>query len=151
MKKTGLALGLMMAAAPALAHDYHSGDLAIGHPWSRATPPGMDKAVGYLTLTNEGESPVRFTGASSPRADSVGIHETRTEDGMMTMTPVDNGLTVAPGQTVTLKPKSYHLMLMGLEKPLKEGDQVPVTLTFDGAPSRKVELHVEGAGGSPTQ
>ncbi|PVY79037.1 hypothetical protein C8D92_101243 [Tamilnaduibacter salinus] len=148
MRQAGLVLSLLMLATSALAHEYQSGDITIGHPWSRATPPGVDKGVGYLTLTNEGQEPITVTGAASPRANSVGIHETRMEEGMMTMAPVSNGLTVAPGQTVEFKPKSYHLMLMGLDQPLEEGERVPVTLVFDGAPSRQVELHVEGAGGA---
>jgi len=34
---------------------------------------------------------------------------------------------------VTLAPGGYHIMLMGLKQPLKEGDSFPVTLGFQGS------------------
>ena len=55
------------------------------------------------------------------------------KDGVMKMRPLDNGLTIDPGKTVKLAPGGYHLMMIDLKDPLKQGDTVPVTLKFEKA------------------
>ena len=56
------------------------------------------------------------------------------------------GLTIEPGKTVKLAPGGYHLMMMDLKKPLKQGGKVPVTLEFEKAGKVTVSFDVEGAG-----
>jgi copper(I)-binding protein len=60
--------------------------------------------------------------------------------------PVENGLTIEPGKTVKLAPGGYHLMMMDLKEPLKQGDKVPVTLEFEKAGKVTVSLDVQGLG-----
>ena len=67
-------------------------------------------------------------------------------NGVMTMRPLDNGLTIAAGQTVKLAPGGYHLMMSDLKSPLKAGEKVPVTLNFEKAGSVTVTLEVERVG-----
>lgn len=138
-----LSLGLLAAATPAMAHDYQHGSLTISHPWSRPTPPGTPVGVGYMTISNHGEESVTLVSGQTPVAARVSIHETTMEDGLMKMRPLRDGLTVPAGETVSLKPHSYHLMLEQLERPLKEGEHVPLTLTFEELGPLDVELQVE--------
>lgn len=126
-----------------MAHEYSHGKVSIDHPWSRPTPPGAPMGVGYLVIRNHGDSDITLIGASTPRADDVSIHETRMKDDVMRMQPLKNGLGIAAGETVELKPHSYHLMLEALAKPLKEGERVPLTLEFEGAEAMDVELNVQ--------
>jgi copper(I)-binding protein len=74
-----------------------------------------------------------------------------TKDGVMTMRPVDEGLAIDPGKTVTLAPGGYHLMLLGLKKPLREGDKVAITLKFERAGVVGIALNVEGVGAKAPQ
>jgi copper(I)-binding protein len=69
-----------------------------------------------------------------------------TENGVMKMRPVEQGLTIDPGKTVKLAPGGYHLMMMDLKSPLKQGDKEPVTLEFEKAGKVTVSLDVEGVG-----
>ncbi len=140
------AVMLALTATPALAHDYNAGPLHIGHPWARATPKGTTVGGAYLTVTNNGTTPDKLVRATSPVAKQVSVHEMKAENGIMKMRPVQGGLKIEPGQTVTLKPSGYHLMLEDLNKPLKEGERVPATLEFANAGKVKVELAVEGMG-----
>ena len=147
MKRThlfnvGLLLAAATLAAPVLAHDYSQGDIHIEHPWSRPTPPGTPMGVGYMVISNHGNQDVTLTSAQSPRASNVSIHETHMHDGVMRMSPVKGGLVIPAGETVELKPHSYHLMLEQLTKPLAEGELIPVELAFDGAEAMAVELEV---------
>lgn len=132
-----------LIATPALAHDYTTGTVTIDHPWSRPTPPGVPMGVGYMAITNHGDSDITFTSATTPRAESVSIHESTMNDGTMSMRPLKDGLTIPAGETVELKPHSYHLMLEKLEGRLKEGERVPLTVNFEGAETMEVELNVE--------
>jgi copper(I)-binding protein len=142
----GAALLACLLAAPAGAEDVKAGDLVITQAWSRATPGGAKIGSGYLTIENKGSAPDRLTGGSADVADKVQIHEMATTNGVMTMRPLDNGLTIEPGKTVKLAPGGYHLMLFDLKSPLKQGDKVPVTLEFEKAGKVKLTLDVQGVG-----
>jgi len=149
MRFRTIALAVTLAAlcaAPALAQDITAGTLRIAKPWSRATPGGAKVGGGYLTITNTGTTPDRLVSATTTVADHVEIHEMATKDGVMTMRPLASGLAIEPGKTVALAPGSYHLMLMNLKAPLKQGDKVPVTLTFEKAGKVDVTLDVQGLG-----
>lgn len=152
-----LAASLLMACsalniAPAIAHDHAGGSVTIDHPWSRPTPPGSPMGVGYLTISNSGDSDITLTSAETPRAAQVSIHQSTMNNGVMSMRPLKNGLLIPAGNTVELKPHGYHLMLEKLEEPLKEGERIPLTLRFDGAKPVNVELQVESLdGASPTE
>ncbi len=67
-------------------------------------------------------------------------------NGVMTMRPLDKGLAIEPGKTVKLAPGGYHLMLMDLKNPLKQGDKVPLTLEFEKAGKVALSLDVQGVG-----
>ena len=139
------ALVLASSSALALAHEYRLGELEIGHPWARATLPAAKVGGGYLTITNEGASPDRLVGGSSPIAGRVEVHSMEIKEGVMTMRPMTDGLEIPPNGTIELAPGGYHLMLMDLQEPLKEGERVSLTLEFEHAGTVDVELAVEPA------
>ena len=58
------------------------------------------------------------------------------DGGMMKMSAID-ALALPAGKTVELKPGGYHVMLMDLAQPLKEGETVPLTLTFEDKAGKK--------------
>lgn len=132
----------MPAAAPAIT----LGALRIEAPWLRATPGGAKVAGGYLRVTNTGTEPDRLVSASSPVAARGEMHEMSNENGVMKMREVEGGIAVAPGATVELKPGGFHLMLMDLRAPLKEGESAAVTLVFEKAGRVEVTFPVAGMG-----
>lgn len=144
------AAAFVVAAAPALAHDYRAGDIAIGHPWTRATPPMAKVGGGYLEMTNEGRTVDRLLGGSSPVAGRVEIHNMEMTDGIMKMRPVPGGVEIPAGETVKLAPGGYHFMLLDLKQPIAEGEMIPVTLEFEGAGTIDVELAAGPVGSTAT-
>jgi copper(I)-binding protein len=136
----------LLLVSPALAHDYKVAALEVAHPWARATPPSAPAGGGFLTITNTGTTPDRLVSVRSPAADLVQIHEMKMDGSVMRMREVEKGLEIPAGKSVTLAPGGYHLMMMGLKAPLKQGTQVPVTLVFEKAGPLDVELNVEGLG-----
>lgn len=139
-----LAATLSLAALPAMAHDYTVGDIAVGHPWTRAAGANGNGA-GFMVLRNTGSQPDRLISATTEAARRVELH-TMTRDGdVMRMRPVQD-IPVAPGETVELRPGSFHIMMVGLTAPLQQGTRVPLTLRFERAGEVRVELAVEAAG-----
>jgi len=144
-----LAFAAVMASVftvPAQAGDAKAGDIVITQAWSRATPNGAKIAGGYLTIENKGAAPDRLVGGSGEIAGKVEIHEMAMNNGVMTMRPLDKGLAIEPGKTVKFAPGGYHLMLMDLKGPFKQGDKVPLTLEFEKAGKVTLSLDVQGVG-----
>lgn len=138
---------LVLAATAAQAHDYSVGQLAIAHPWTRATPQGAKVGGGYLTVTNNGKEADRLMGVTATSAGQVEIHEMKTENGVMTMRPLgEGGVEIKPGETVALKPGGYHIMFMNLKEPFKQGEAVKGELEFQKAGKLQVEFKVEPVG-----
>jgi copper(I)-binding protein len=138
---------LPFAATAARAADaYDVGPIHITQPWARATPKGASTAAGYLTITNTGTAPDRVTCAGSDAAGQCQIHSMTMENGVMKMRPVDDGVEIKPGETVTLKPSSLHMMLLDLKHPLEAGGTVAATLQFEKAGTVKVDLAVVAIG-----
>jgi hypothetical protein len=133
-------------AAPARAEEIKAGDLVITQAWSRATPNGAKIAGGYLTIENKGSAPDRLIGGAGDIAGKIEVHEMAMNNGVMTMRPLDKGLTIEPGKTVKLAPGGSHLMMFDLKGPLKQGDKVPVTLELEKAGKVQVSLDVQGVG-----
>ena len=142
------ALLLAMLATDARAEDYKIGNLQISQPWARATPKGAAVAGGYLKITNTGTTPDRLLGGSTDVAKRFEVHEMSMDGGVMKMRELKNGLDIAPGATVELKPSSYHIMMQGLARPLAKGERVKASLTFEKAGKGEVEFAVEAIGAS---
>jgi copper(I)-binding protein len=140
------ALAITLFIASARAEEVKAGDLVISQAWSRATPSGAKIAGGYLTIENKGTSADRLVGGGGDVAGRVEMHEMAMDNGVMKMRPLDKGLAIEPGKTVKFAPGGYHLMLMDIKQPLKQGDKVPVTLEFEKAGKVTVSLDVQGVG-----
>ncbi|MDQ0327056.1 copper(I)-binding protein [Rhodopseudomonas julia] len=140
------AAALVIAATPAFAHGYKLGNLEIGHPWTRATPPSATAGGGFLKITNNGDEDDRLVSASSPIAARVELHTMDMSDGVMKMRPLEDGIPVPAGATVELKPGSLHVMFIDLTAPIEEGESVPATLNFEKAGSVDVEMSATAVG-----
>ena len=144
-----LAAALMLMAGPGIAETYRAGAIQVEQPWARATPKGATIGAGYMKITNTGSEPDRLVGGSAPFAGRLEVHSMTMEQGVMKMREVKDGLEIKPGETVELKPGGYHMMFVGLKQPLKQGEDLIVTLKFAKGGTVEVKYPVEavGAGG----
>ena len=129
----------LIAALPALA-----GELTVSNAWSRTTPPGVTVGVAYFTLKNDTGKSDRLLKISSPIAAKVQVHRTEVQDGMARMREVAV-LHVDANQTVEFAPNGMHVMLMGLKKPLVEGQKFELELLFEVAGPRKIQVTIRRA------
>jgi len=140
-------VSVMIAAAfPAFAQGTGSSTMAVEQPWARATPAGAKTGAVYMTLDNKSGTADRPTGVSSDVADKLQIHEMKVENGVMKMREIAGGLSIPASGSVVLKPGSYHVMLIGLKKPLTVGEKFPLTLTFEKAGNISVTVPVQAMG-----
>jgi copper(I)-binding protein len=136
-----LLLFVLSMTSPSFAHEYKVQDLTIGHPWSRATPGGAKVGVVYITLINDGKTADRLIKVSTPVAASASIHSSVQDGDIMRMREVE-GIEIPAGKEIELKPGGLHIMLMGLTRPLKDGEMFPLTLTFAKAGEVALEAMV---------
>ncbi len=135
-------LGFLMGMGSALAQD---GGIRIDQAWARATPGAATPGAVSVTLRNIGNTPDALIAASTPVADKAEPHMMKMENSIMEMRAVSS-LAIAPGQSVVLEPSGYHIMLIGLKKPLKEGDHIPLSLTFEHSGTQEVMVSVAKIG-----
>ena len=143
-------IAIALASGLAIAADFQLQSLAIKEPFARATPPSAKTAGVFMTIENKGKSADRLLSASSPIAAIVEIHETTMDGGMMKMRELRD-LEIKAGATLTLKPGGYHVMLMDLKQPLKQGEVVPLTLKFEKSGSVEIKASIEAMGAAHMQ
>jgi len=119
--------------------------LEISRPWARAATTAAGTGGGFFTVANTGDAD-RLVAAATDAAEKVEIHQIKVVGPDIRMRPVENGLAFPAGTTITLKPRGYHLLMTGLKAPLVVGNKVPVTLTFEKAGTRSIDLVVEAPG-----
>ena len=145
-KFVALVVSLVVASA-ALAQ---TNQLEVSNAWARATPGKAENGAAYLTI--QSPTPDRLLSVSAPVAKKAELHTMSMEGMVMKMRPLAN-LDIPAGQPVTLKPGGEHVMLLGLDAPLREGQSFPLILTFEKAGTRTVTVAIEkpGAAGPATQ
>lgn len=147
MRKAWLIIGALTAGAPhAMAA---SPTMAVQQAWSRATPPGAQTAVVYMTIVDSG-APDLLISITTPVAGMATMHRTVTHDHTSQMLPVKT-LAVSAGQPAVFAPGGYHVMLTSLHQALMQGQTFPITLMFQhaGAVQAQVSVQAIGAGGPP--
>jgi copper(I)-binding protein len=136
----GALLGATLFAAPSWA-----ADITVTNAWARASA-GMARAgAAFLTITNSGSSDDRLLAASAPVSGVAELHTHIKEGDVMRMRRVED-IPVKAGETVTLQPGGLHVMFMGLNDGLKEGQTFPLTLTFENAGTVETTVTVGAAG-----
>jgi len=140
----------LMAASTAFAQAGDNAKIVVQEPWARATPSGAMSGAAYMTIDNKSTAADRLTGVASEVAAKVQVHEMKVVNGVMQMRELADGLAIPAGKSVTLKPGSYHVMLMGLKKPLVAGQSFPLTLTFAKAGTISVTVPIKAMGAPKT-
>ena len=116
-------------------------ELVVEDAWVRGLPPGVANTAAYMTLHNTGSEDIVLTGAVSPVAGRVQLHDTMDHGGMLHMAHVDT-LTIPAGGDVKLATGGLHLMLMELTAMPAPGTDVELTLQFADGSSQALTLPV---------
>ena len=133
-----LAAGLLLSAGVlAGAAD----TVSVEDPYVRLAPPNAPATGAFMVIKNSGDKDVKVLKADNPASRVTELHTHINDGGVMKMRPVPAIEVKAKGEAV-LKPGGLHVMLIDLKAPMKEGETVPITLTFDDGSSKKVDAKV---------
>ena len=134
MKK--LVLAVLLACSPLLA----LAQVVVKDPWVRATVAQQRTTGAFMQLTAPRDT--RLVEVRSPVAGTVEIHEMSMDNNVMKMRAV-SGIDLPAGKPVALKSGGYHVMLMDLKSPVKEGDSLPLTLVFESADKKRESMEIK--------
>lgn len=115
-------------------------EVTVKDAWVRGTVPAQKATGAFLTLTSTVDA--KLLSARTPIAERAEIHKTENHGGMMHMGAVD-AVDLPAGKEVKLAPGGYHVMIMGLKKPVEANAKVPLTLTIQEKGGAKKTVEVE--------
>jgi len=144
--RAALAVLFGCLTAVAAAQEFSAGAIKVSKVWTREVPAGAKVAAGFMTITNTGKEPDTLIGGTVPFAAKFEVHEMKMDGGIMQMRQLSPGLVLKPGETVVLRPGSFHVMFMDLTGEPKKGTPAKGTLIFEKAGKIDVEYTVEGIG-----
>ena len=134
---------------PAHAVEVKSGPIAVDGAWARATTAQAQAGGAFMTIANAGPAADQLVAVRTDIADRAEIHLTVESDGVMKMREAEAGVAIPAGQSVEFRPGGYHVMLMGLKRPLTAGESFPLALTFDKAGQVQIQVEVKPANHMP--
>ena len=136
------AAAFLAAVSDARAHEIKIGKLVIHHPWIKQPIGSADVAGAYTTIDNIGSTSDVVIKITIENVPTVQIHEMMMQGDVMKMREVAKGLMIPAGKSVELKPKSSHIMMMGLKSAYMVGEEVKGTFEFAKAGKVDVEFEV---------
>ncbi|MEO0342315.1 MAG: copper chaperone PCu(A)C [Pseudomonadota bacterium] len=122
------------------------GDLEIIDAYVLPNTGSAPTAAAFFIIENDGSEDDRLIAASANVSALVELHTHIEEDGIMKMRAVEDGFSIPAGDEVKLKRGGDHVMFMGVEEQLADGDTFPLTLTFEKAGALTFEITVGEAG-----
>ena len=120
-------------------------DLQIADAWARETVAGQPSTAAYMTIRNRGSEDDRLVGIVVPAPAKAMLHASETSGGISRMREMGSGLAIPAGTSVELKPGGSHIMITGLDAPLREGSSLDLRLKFEKSGERSVVVPVTKA------
>ncbi len=136
-------------AAPAEGVVIELGPVAIHDPYARASGRMAQMGGVFMGVENRSDRELHIVGARSDAARKTQLHTTIMQDGVMRMIHLEDGVRIAPGEIHWFKRGGDHIMLMGLRRPLENGDKVHVVLIFEKAGEHGFDVPVDNERGGP--
>ncbi len=143
MSRTSL-LFAASAALVALSTPLWAEGIMIKDAFVRSSTPSSPTGAAFMVLINHTDQDDRLIAATSDVAKRVELHtHTADDNGVMKMHEIEGGITLPAGGMHALKRGGDHVMFMGLAKPLEQGSEISVTLTFEQAGEIEVQIPVD--------
>lgn len=123
--------------------------ITVNEGYVVSAPAAARAAAAFMVVSNEGDMDDRLIGARSEVADLVALHTSdEDEDGVMSMSGIEEGIAIPAGASHVLEHGGDHVMFMGLAVPLAEEEDVPLTLIFERAGEMDLDLPVRSFAGA---
>lgn len=112
-------------------------NIVVENPYVKITPPNAKNSAIFMKINNNSNEEVKLIDAKCDYANTTEIHTHINEDGMMKMVKIKD-IVIPANNSIELKPKSYHIMLMDIKQSIDENTKVNLELNFSNG--EKVEL-----------
>ena len=110
-----------------------AGNMQVKQAYVETWQPTGNSAGAFMELVNHSNRAITVIAAFTPLAQETELHDFADINGQQVMQQVAK-IVVKANSEDDLKPGGFHVMLMGLNKPLQNGMSVPITLIFsDGS------------------
>ncbi len=137
------AVSLKVASKGDQVQSQSSAKLQVSDAWVRLPPPGSQMVAVYLTITNRGSTLAQLIGVQVDGAMSSDLHETSVDQAGVSSMRIISSLEIQPGESKSLSPGGLHVMVVGLNRHLREGDQLSVSLNFKDRPALQASAVVK--------
>jgi periplasmic copper chaperone A len=146
----GLALAGIAGALAVSAARADAPSIEISKAWAPAAGAAGGDVPVYMTIVNHGAEPDSLLRFRCPAANFTEQRTTDHGEGAPAGREIKS-IPVPANQTLVLAPGAYHLVLLKVTQPLKQGDTFPCTLTFKNGGRQDVSVTVatEGAKVAP--
>lgn len=144
IRLTLAAIAACLHVLPAIAHD----GVHVEGAYAVVVTPNAPTAAVYFTVENHATAEDRLVAATTDVAKKTMLHRSIETDGVMTMAPVEEGFPIDGLGSFALERGAAHIMLLGLTKPLADGDTITLTLTFERSDVVVVEVPVNPKDGA---
>ncbi len=134
MRRNTLLLAISLFSATAIA------DITVKDAWVRGTVAAQTTTGAFMTITSSEEA--KLVGARSAIAKTTEIHQSMLMDGVNHMHAAD-AVPLPAGKSIELKPGGYHVMLMGLARPVAAGQKVPIELIVEDKHGKRSKVEVQ--------
>ena len=141
MRRFALSTTAFLAATAVYAADAKIGNLSIDDAWAKTGQPGPVPSAAFMEIKNKGGAD-KLVSANCDCAKATELHGVKMIDGTMKMYKVDAMDIPADGK-LELKSGSFHIMLIGLTRPLVAGESLPIKLKFEKSGEVTVQAKVK--------
>ena len=117
--------------------------IGFSNYWLRAAPHNHSVTAGYVVITHLNDVADKLISIGSSFAKRNEIHEMKMDGDVMKMREIPDGLILPPSEVIKLEPGGFHLMFMGLNQMISEGNEHTVTLVFEKAGEIKLDFPVK--------
>ena len=117
-------------------------DVKIEGAYARASIPNMPNSAAFFVIKNNSDKDIAITSANSDIAEKNELHTHIKENKMMKMMKIEK-LVVPAKSSLELKSGGDHVMLMGLKKELKAGDEISLELSFSDGDKKNIKVPVK--------
>ncbi|WP_321230662.1 copper chaperone PCu(A)C [Campylobacter sp.] len=117
-------------------------DVKIEGAYARASIPNVPNSAAFFVIKNNSDKDIAITSANSDIAEKNELHTHIKENKMMKMMKIEK-LVVPAKSSLELKSGGDHVMLMGLKKELKAGDEINLELSFSDGDKKNIKVPVK--------
>ena len=117
-------------------------DVEIDGAYARASIPNVPNSAAFFVIKNNSDKDIAITSANSDAAQKNELHTHIKENKMMKMMKIEK-LVVPAKSSLELKSGGDHVMLMGLKKELKAGDEINLELSFSDGDKKNIKVPVK--------